>query len=139
MQWIKVLHLLGIILWTGGFLLLTQIFRRHLEEEPGVQERFALLEKHLFRSAANPGAAVVLATGILMILLDPATYLRAAWFHTKLLLVIVLFILHIRLFRRMALLHKSPQQLAPKEFAILHGVGALLLTIVLIMVLVQPF
>jgi putative membrane protein len=139
MQWIKVLHLLGIVLWMGGVLLLTQIFRRHLEEEPRVQERFALLEKRLFQSAANPGAAVVLITGILMILLDPATYLRAGWFHTKLLLAIALFILHIRLLRRMALLHKSPQQLAPKEFALLHGIGALLLTLALIMVLVQPF
>ncbi len=139
MQWIKVLHLVGLVLWMGGFLLLTQILRRHSEEEPGIQERFALLERRLFQSTVNSGAAVVLATGVLMILLDPAVYLRAGWFHTKLLLVIVLFILHIRLFRRMALLHESPQQVTPKEFAILHGLGALLLTLALVMVLVQPF
>ena len=28
--WIKVAHLLGLILWMGGFLVLTQILRRHL-------------------------------------------------------------------------------------------------------------
>ncbi len=139
MQWIKVVHLLGIVFWMGSFLILTQIFRRHVEEEAKVQERLTLLEERLFRSAAHPGAALVLASGILLFLMDPTSYLRAGWFHAKLLLILVLFALHIYLFRLMHQLHQKPQDLKPMPFALLHGIGALVLTLVFVLVLVQPF
>src|SRR2546425_1791167 len=91
--WIRVAHLLGLILWMGGFLVLTQILRRHLEEVVQVQERLVLIEQEITQTM-NIGAGLTLVTGILLILQSPAAYLTAGWFHTKLLFVLGLFILH---------------------------------------------
>src|ERR671924_909043 len=105
--WIKVVHLLGLILWMGGFLVLTQILRRHLQEAAQVQERLVVIEQEVAQTM-NIGAGLVLATGILFILQSPATYLTAGWFHTKLLFVIGLFILHGRMLRKMRLIRQNP-------------------------------
>ncbi len=42
MQWIKVLHLVGLVLWIGGFLLLTQNLHPYLSPK---------LPTHPFRTA----------------------------------------------------------------------------------------
>src|SRR6266571_2337777 len=74
--WVKIVHLLGLILWMGGFLVLTQILRRHLEEVVQVQERLVLIEQQIAQTM-NIGAGLTLATGILIVLLSPAVH--PAW------------------------------------------------------------
>ena len=136
--WIKVAHLLGLILWMGGFLVLTQILRRHLEEATQVQEHLVSIEQQIAQTV-NIGAGLTLVTGILLILQSPAVYLTAGWLHAKLLFVLGLFILHGRMLRKMRMIHQNPSQVNAGEFGMLHGLGALLLTVALILVLVKPF
>ena len=136
--WIKVAHLLGLILWMGGFLVLTRILRRHLEEAAQVQEHLVLIEQQIAQTM-NIGAGLTLATGILIVLLSPAVYLKAGWFHAKLLFVLGLFILHGRTLRKMRMIHQNPSQVNAGEFGMLYGLGALLLTVALTLVLVKPF
>ena len=52
--WIKVAHLLGLILWMGGFLVLTQILRRHLEEAAQVQEHLVSIEQETAQTVTAP-------------------------------------------------------------------------------------
>jgi putative membrane protein len=139
MLWIRALHVIAVIMWAGPLLLLTQVFVLHTAEASDGREALRRLEERLFNTIVNPAAAIVLVTGLLMFLSAPTEYLRAHWFHVKLLLAIVLFSLHIRIFRRMLALHGEGQRVMAREFQLLHGLSALVVILVVILVIVKPF
>src|SRR5439155_20568978 len=133
-----VAHLLGLILWMGGFLVLNKILRRHLEEATQVQQHLVSIEQQIAQTV-NIGAGVTLVTGILLILQSPAAYLTAGWFHAKLLLVLGLFILHGRTLRKMRMIRQNPSQVNAGEVGMREGLGGVLLTVALMLVLVTRF
>jgi protoporphyrinogen IX oxidase len=139
MRWLLALHLLAVIMWAGPLLLLLQILTMHAGEEGAGRDAFTRIEQRLFGSVVNPGAAIVLVSGLLIFLLAPGTYLKAGWFHAKLLLVVGLFVLHIRVFRHMQALHAGRDDGAAKQFQRLYALTALGIILVVILVTVKPF
>jgi len=138
MLWIKALHVISVIVWAGPLLLITQMLAMHASEAGSGLDVLGRVELKLFNSIINPAAAVVLVTGILLVLGAPGVYLKAGWFHMKLLLVLALFALHFRVFRRMQLLVRDPTRVSAREFQILHGANALLMILIVILVIVKP-
>jgi putative membrane protein len=94
--------------------------------------------KRLFDVSANAGALATIGFGIWLILLDPSV-LRQGWLHIKLLLVVILIVMHARLYRRINALEAEPSGANRREFAMAHGIVSALLLAILLLVFLRPF
>jgi len=132
------LHIFGVVFWLGSLLVIATLLGLVPEEVGVAKERFIVATRRLFDVGCNVGAAVAVGLGILLVLLEPEV-LRHGWFHLKLLLVVIVLVLHVRLYRRIAALEDEPASATHREFTILHGVVSLLLLAILVLALAKPF
>jgi putative membrane protein len=92
------LHVVALILWIGSLLILTRcmkIFTKSYskEAEEGISG-FRSTMKRMFYGFCLPGAVIALITGLYQFSERGAEYyMKLGWFHAKLSLVVVLFIM----------------------------------------------
>src|SRR5271169_6325299 len=95
--WTLVFHIIGLVFWIGSLLVVTQILAVHAEETSAeTRATLGRLELKLLKGLAHPGAAIMVITGFILVSQDP-NYLREAWLHAKLFLVVVMIALDLRL------------------------------------------
>ncbi len=138
--WALVFHVLGIVFWLGGLLIVTHVLAADAEattEE--THQVLGRLEAKLFKGIAHPGAAIVILSGLVMLVTNPHYYLNANWLRVKLIMVAGLVILDFITYRKMLALKEGRIKLQRKQCMALHGGIALILIVILILVLVQPF
>jgi protoporphyrinogen IX oxidase len=136
--WILAFHVFGVILWMGSLLVLSSLMGLVADEVGVAKERFLVAAQRLFNFSANGGAMAAIGFGILLILLEPSV-LRQGWLHVKLLLVLVIIVMHVRLYRRMTALEAEPSGANRREFAMTHGILSLLLLAILLLVFLRPW
>lgn len=138
MAWILAFHVFGVILWIGSLLVLCSLLGLVSDEVGVSKERFLVAARRLFDFSANGGAMATIGFGIWLIFLDPGV-LRQGWLHIKLLLVLVIIIMHARLYRRINALEAEPSGANRREFAMTHGILSILLLAILLLVFLRPF
>ena len=134
-----VLHLPAMVLWVGSLLVVTLVLATHCLEA-GVEARKALtrLENKIFKGIVHPGAALMVITGVLLVLTEPAFYLRAHWLHAKMLLVVFMVVLDLRIYFRAKAFQSGRIEMQRSEcIGLQAGVAAVFLGI-LILVLLKP-
>jgi putative membrane protein len=91
MLWIKVFHIIFMVLWFSGLFYLPRIFVYHANSsDTQMNERFLLMEKKLYYGVLHPGAALTLLLGFSLLYLNWDLYIQAPWLHLKLALVFCL-------------------------------------------------
>ncbi len=96
MLWWKAMHIISVISWMAGLLYLYRLFVYHDEEtEAVVRARLAMWEKKLFNRIATPAGILTVMSGVALVTYNPSFYMKAGWFHTKLLAVIFLVVIHV--------------------------------------------
>lgn len=142
MAWYLVFHVLGLVVWMGALLDLTRILGYHVKEDLNVQERLSFMEFRIFFFVSTPGLIITLIFGILMFFEAGGTaqyFQHNLWFHVKLGLVLLLFAIHFFVGKQVLKLKAQPQKIKPAKFKALHGITALTMTIIIILVFVKPF
>ena len=142
MAWIKVFHIVGMVVWLGALLDLTRLLGYHVKEEIEVQKRMSWMEFRLFFFVATPGLAVTWILGLSAFFTGGgvAGYLQGAgWFHAKLTLVVLLTAIHAFMGKQILALRANPGKQNPAKFKALHGITALSMILVIILVVVRPF
>src|ERR1700733_11702060 len=142
-DFVLALHIFGVIFWMGGLLMLTSLLARVPEEVGLPKERFLGAARGLFESTINLGAAITIALGILLLIMEPSV-LRQGWLHTQLLLGAILrFYLvcfyHVRFYRQIIFLENNPSQSTRREFRVIHGMVSALLIAILVLTVLKPF
>ncbi|MCZ6871276.1 MAG: protoporphyrinogen oxidase HemJ [Pseudomonadales bacterium] len=95
-DWLKALHLIGVVCWFAGIFYLPRLFVYHTMAQDSVSiERFKLMERRLFRGIMTPSAVVAVTFGLWMMTLNWSYYLSALWFPLKLALVSILIAYHV--------------------------------------------
>jgi putative membrane protein len=135
---VLVFHIFGVILWMGSLLVISSMMALVPDEVGAARERIVVIGRRVFHVSSNIGAIVTVIFGIFMVLLDPRVMLHG-WMHAKIALVLVLLVVHVRLYWRVIALESDPASATRREFSILHGIFSLLLLLILILVLVKPF
>jgi putative membrane protein len=135
---ILALHIFGVIFWMGGLLMIASLLARVPEEVGLPKERLLGMARGLFENTINLGAAISIALGILLIIMDP-TVLRHGWLHAKLLCVAVLLFYHVTFYRRIMFLEDNPSQSSRREYRFVHGAVSLLLIAILVLTMLKPF
>ncbi len=86
-------HIVGIVFWLGGVILLPRILKSFVEAPALIPAGGAAIKK-VFTTFIVPGAIITLATGIFQLLEGGgvAFYMKQHWFHGKATFIIVVLV-----------------------------------------------
>ena len=140
MVWVKFLHVLGMIVYVGGFMAVTRLTGHavRFETEQSRADSYRVYRRmHMF--ADWGGLAIMLVCGLIMLMADPWSkdYMKQPYFHMKLTFFVGILICDV-IFSRILFFRLRPEGDQPKRavFSALHGVAALMLIGILISVFV---
>lgn len=137
--WAMAFHIVALVLWMGGLLVVTQVMAAHTRESsPEARQALGRLESKLFKGVAHPGAALVVVTGILLLVANPSHFLHEGWFHAKLFLVAILAGLDVMAYLRAKAFQAGQIELKRKECIVLHVAIAFVFLGIAILVFVKP-
>jgi putative membrane protein len=138
-RWITALHVMAVISWMAGLLYLPRLFIYHSETETGSpsSELFKVMERRLYRVIMNPA---MMLSWVLGLYLAWSVYrFQPGWLHVKLTAVVGLTAAHVYFGRAVAAFGRDERPGSQRRWRLLNEVPALLMIIIVIMVIVQPF
>jgi protoporphyrinogen IX oxidase len=137
--WIKAFHVIAVIAWMSGMLYLPRLFVYHTQTQPGSEssERFKVMETRLLRGITNPSMIAVWILGPMLAWLT-GTYLDL-WLQIKFVLVVILSGIHGFLVRCWRDFQADRNTRSARFYRIINEVPALLMVVIVILVIVQPF
>ena len=96
--YLKVFHIIGVVVWFAGLFYLGRLFVYHQEaddrpepERTTLKSQFSLMERRLYYGIAWPGLCISVVFGIALIIASGFP----GWLHTKLVFVVVLVVYHL--------------------------------------------
>ncbi|RMF69415.1 MAG: protoporphyrinogen oxidase HemJ [Alphaproteobacteria bacterium] len=136
--WVKAAHVIAVIFWMAGMLMLPRYFVYHWQAKPGGQEDRAWRqrEKRLLRIIINPAMVLAWIFGLLL-----AAHLGfdGGWLHAKLVLVLVLSAYHGWLARMRKAFAGGRYPCSERFFRIAGEVPAVFVIAIVVLVVVKPF
>ncbi len=137
---LKAVHLIAVISWMAGLLYLPRIFVYHCQVKAGSEtsELFKIMELRLLRFIMGPASIVTWIFGGLMIYANPAL-MGAGWFHAKLTCVILMTGAHHAMMAWRKKFAADENTKSEKFFRIANEVPTILMIIIVVLVIVQPF
>jgi len=138
--WLKALHLISVIAWMAAMLYLPRLYVYHCQVAAGSEADtlFKTMEVKLLRAIMNPAMTAAWVFGILMLIANPAL-LEMPWMHVKLTAVILMSALHGFASRWRKDFVNANNRHSERFYRAMNEVPAVLLVIIVIMVIVQPF
>ncbi|AGH96841.1 protoporphyrinogen oxidase HemJ [Micavibrio aeruginosavorus] len=138
--WIKALHIIAIIAWMAGMLYLPRLYVYHAEAPKGSDksETFKVMERRLLRFIMNPAMIASLVFGVLMIWANP-DLMKQGWMHAKLGLIVLMFGLHGVFSKWRKVFERDENTRSAKFYKIWNEAPTLLMIIIVIMAVAEPF
>jgi len=138
-EWVKALHVIGVIAWMAGMLYLPRLFVYHCEAEPGSKqsETFKVMERRLLKAIINPAMVVTWVVGLY--LAWSGGWFASGWLHAKLLLVLAMSGVHGMLSARVRDFALDRNTRSQKYYRIINEVPTVLMIGIVILVVVKPF
>ncbi len=142
-DWIKAFHVISVIAWMAGIFYLPRLFVYHAEKaKPGseLSETFKVMERRLFKAIMNPAMMSTWVFGILMLVaLGWEGIAASGWLHLKLLLVVLMTIFHERLGVWVKEFARDENQRSGRFYRLMNEVPTLLMVVIVIMAIAEPF
>jgi putative membrane protein len=138
--WIKALHVIAVIAWIAGLMYLPRLFVYHAGSEKGSaqSETFKIMERKLYRGITTPAMITTWVFGLIMVFSGLVDWSQV-WPYVKAVGVIALSGIngfYGRLLRDFA----ADRNTRPERFfRMINEVPFVLVIIIVIMVIVQPF
>ena len=138
--WIRAFHVIAVIAWMSGMLYLPRLFVYHTETVPGSaeSERFKMMEARLLRIIINPSMIAVWVFGLLQIYIMGDIW-QEHWLQAKLFLVLILSGLHGYFAMTVKKFARDANDKPARFYRILNEIPAVLMILIVILVIVQPF
>ena len=94
--WFKAWHVISLVCWFAAIFYLPRLFVYHAMSADKIsQERFALMERKLYRGIMTPAMIATWIFGLCMLLPNWDSYKTQVWLHIKLVCVIALTVYHV--------------------------------------------
>ena len=136
-EWLRALHLIAVMSWMVGMLYLPRLFVYHVER-PENGDVFKVMERRLLRFIMNPAMIVSWVLGLLMLYANPGM-MEGGWMHVKLLAVVLMSGTHGFLAGCMKKFARDANERSSKFYRIINEVPTVLMIIIVIMAVIQPF
>ena len=139
--WIKAFHIIAVIAWMAGMLYLPRLYVYHAEVAPGSPEsaKFKVMERRLLKAIVNPAMIATWLLGLTLVLTPASGGFAQGWLHAKLALVIGLSALHGMFTRWLRDFANDANRHTQRFYRIWNEVPAVLMVLIVILVVVQPF
>lgn len=137
--WVKAAHVISVIAWMAALLYLPRLFVYHCDAEAGstLSETLKVMERRLMKAIMTPAMIATWIFGLWTAhLLGVWSDL---WFLVKLLAVVVLTALHMANAKWLKAFASDSNENTAKFYRIVNEVPAVLMILIVIMVVVQPF
>ncbi len=139
MLWIKAFHIIAMVAWFAGIFYLPRLFVYHADANDAISiERFKIMERRLFFGIMTPAGLLTTFFGFWLFALQYQAYLKAGWFHAKLLLVIILWIYHGLCYRYLKLFSADKNIKKALFYRVFNELPVFLLIAIVILVEVKP-
>lgn len=137
-EWIKALHVFGVIAWMAGMLYLPRLYVYHADAEPGSDksETFKVMERKLLRGIINPSMIVTWACGLTMFIYYE--FWTEWWMHLKWVGVIGLSAMHVVYARWRKDFERDANTRSANFYRVWNEVPVLFLILIIVMVVVKP-
>ena len=137
--WVKALHLIAVMSWMAGLLYLPRLFVYHamVEAESLRAQTFKLMERKLLRVIMNPAMILSWLLGLWLLHQNPEL-LVMPWIWVKLTCVFLMTAAHM-VFARMRRQLEQDIALSEKAYRWWNEVPTILMIIIVIMAVVEPF
>jgi len=126
--WLKFLHVLGVLIYAGGFLTLTRMVGKAVRfENPASRVEAYASFRRMHKFVDWGGLAILLITGLWILIADPASkgYLSKPYFHAKLTFIVVLLACDVWFTRVFFRMKGDGPQPPVARFMAMHGVVGL--------------
>lgn len=142
-NWMRALHIIGLILWMGGLFVLARHLAMHVKVTGAPTSEMKGYESKSYYLGVLPGFLLTLGSGLYLLLQQPMNYLSAdgGWggnFHVKLTLVVVLILIDQFFHLRMRHFHNKGTG-SRGLFMAIHGIVALSFIGIVVIMRVRPF
>lgn len=140
-EWLRALHIISVIAWMAGMLYLPRLFVYHTMAEKGSDksETFKVMERRLLKVIINPAMMSSWIFGLSMLYANPGMLSGAGWMHAKLTLVVLMSAVHGVLVKHVKKFAADQNEKSDKYFRILNEVPTVLMILIVILAVVQPF
>ena len=138
--YVKALHIIAAVSWMAGLLYLPRLFVYHADTDIGSvrAETFKVMERRLLKAIMNPAMIATFGFGIWMLYLNPSLLLEG-WMHVKLVCVLAMAGCHGIFGRIRRQLENDQTPYSSKAYRIWNEVPTVLLIVIVIMAVVEPF
>lgn len=140
-DWIRALHIIAVISWMAGMLYLPRLFVYHVDaiKNSDQSETFKVMERRLYKAIMNPAMIATWVFGLLMLYARWDLFMISGWMHAKLLFVFLLSGVHGMYKKHIRAFARDENQKSAKFFRMLNEVPTLLMVIIVILAVVEPF
>ncbi len=140
-DWLRALHIIAVISWMAGMLYLPRLFVYHTDAKPGSDqsETFKIMERRLLKYIMTPAMMASWVIGLSMLYANPGILSGQGWMHAKLLLVLAMTGVHGMLAGMVRKFAHDTNEKSAKFFRILNEIPTILMIVIVILVVVQPF
>lgn len=140
-DWIRALHLISVISWMAGMLYMPRLFVYHAQSTVGSDqsETFKIMERRLLKIIMNPALILTWFFGILLLYSRWEYYMHAPWMHTKLLLVVIMSGFHGICAKYVKIFARDENKKNAKFYRILNEVPTVLMILIVILAVAEPF
>lgn len=137
--WVKALHVIAVISWMAGLLYLPRLFIYHTDAVKGSaqSETFKVMETRLMRVIMTP--AMVLSWILGLYLAWTIHHFEGGWLHAKLLAVVLLTATHFYFQSAVGRFARDENRTPARSWRLVNEIPTLLMIIIVILVIVQPF
>jgi putative membrane protein len=136
--WLKAFHVISMVTWFAGLFYLPRLFVYHADAGDWISvERFRIMERRLF-IIMTIGALLTIIFGVAMIVAAPG-YLKMAWLHAKLALVLLLIVYHLVCLKLVGDFAHDRNSHSAKWFRMFNELPSLLLVGIVILAIVKPW
>ena len=139
--WIKALHMIAIISWMAGLLYLPRLFVYHCDAQLGSDksETLKIMERRLLRAIMNPAMIVSWLAGGALLWNMREGLMEIAWIHVKLVCVFGMTIMHMMMGKWRREFAEDRNTRSHKFYRTANEIPTVLMIVIVVMVIVQPF
>ncbi len=139
--WEKSLHVISVIAWMAGLFYLPRLFVYHTMAPPGsVQsDLFKVMERRLLRQIMNPAMIASFVFGGLLILTPGAVDWSAGWWWVKLTGALLMAVFHGACASWRRAFAEDSNQRTQRFFRMANEIPTVLMMVIVVMAIVQPF
>lgn len=140
MLWIKAFHIVAMVAWFAGLFYLPRLFVYHSESTDFLSHaRFKVMERRLYYGITWPAAITTTILGLWLLSYNWDYYLHAAWFHGKLMGIVLLWVFHLRCGHYLKQFKQDKNRKTTRFYRMFNEIPTLLLIAIVILVVVKPF